>query len=117
MFEKHKVVYFSYLNKQPIKDFIESLNEKQQAKIFRIFRFIIQYGIFSIPRHTKKIINTPFWEIRILGEDNIRLIYIILEEHSVLILHGFVKKTQKTNPREISISKKRLMNWKNNLDK
>lgn len=117
MFNVYKVFYFSYLNKTPVKDFIEGLEEKQRAKVFRIFRLINQYGIFSIPQHIRKIINTLFWEIRTLGEDNIRLIYITLKDFNVLILHGFIKKTQKTDYRDISIVSNRLIIWKNTVDK
>ena len=48
---------------------------------------------------------------RILGADNIRVIYVTFEEDIVLLLHGFVKKTQKTSPREISLALQRLEEW------
>lgn len=95
----------------PVKDFINSLEYKQKIKIFHIFKLIIEYGINSIPQHIKKLSGTPLWEIRILGKDNIRILYIISRRETVLLLYGFIKKTQKTNPKEISIAIKRYHQW------
>lgn len=95
----------------PVKDFINLLEYKQKIKIFHIFKLIIEYGISSIPRHIKKLSGTLLWEIRILGKDNIRILYIISRRETVLLLHGFIKKTQKTNPKEIIIAIKRYRQW------
>lgn len=107
-----KIQYFiSSRGDNPIKDFIDSLEYKQKNKVFHIFKLIIEYGINSVPQHIKKLSGTPLWEIRILGKDNIRILYIIPRKETVLLLHGFIKKTQKTSPKEINIAIKRYHQW------
>ena len=107
-----KIIYFiSSSGVNPVKDFIDSLEVKQKIKVFHIFKLITEYGIYSIPQHIKKLSGTPLWEIRILGKDNIRILYIILRRETVLLLHGFIKKTQKTNSKEINIAIKRYHQW------
>ncbi len=103
--------YISSSGVNPIKDFIDSLEYKQKIKVFHIFKLVIDYGIDSIPQHIKKLSGTSLWEIRILGEDNIRILYIVPRRKTVLVLHGFIKKTQKTNPKEINIALKRYRQW------
>ncbi|OGK25360.1 hypothetical protein A2954_02225 [Candidatus Roizmanbacteria bacterium RIFCSPLOWO2_01_FULL_37_12] len=112
----HQILYFIYSNKNPVKDFIDSLDKKQKSKVFGIFQLVEEYGIFSVPQHIKKIKGTPFWEIRILGKDNIRLIFI-LDKSSLIIFHGFIKKTQKTPQLELKLTFTRFTKWKTNLDK
>lgn len=117
-----KVVYYvSSGGGRPVKTFLDSLTEKQQTKILRIVEYIKQYSLQSILPHVKKLSGTPLWEIRILGKDNIRIIYAILYKDIVLILHGFVKKSQKTPVKEIEVSLNRYAEWqtryKNALDK
>lgn len=108
----NKIQYFiSSSGVNPVKEFIDSLEMKQKIKVFHIFKLIIEYGINSIPQHTKKLSGIPLWEIRILGKDNIRILYIIPRRETVLLLHGFIKKTQKTNPKEINIAIKRYRQW------
>jgi phage-related protein len=92
------------LEESPPKLFINSLNNKQKAKIFRIFSNIENYGLSSIQPHIKKVIGTPLWEIRILGQDNIRIIYVTKLKIEIIVLHAFFKKIQKTPQKEIDIA-------------
>jgi len=48
----------------------------------------------------------------LLGKDNIRIIYLTKTKTSILTLHGFVKKKQKTPQKEINIALERYEVWK-----
>jgi len=66
------IFYYKDKNsKEPSRSFIDSLNNTQKAKVFRIFQNIEQCGLSSVQLHTKKLKGTPLWEIRILGGDSI----------------------------------------------
>ena len=107
-----KIYYYALpRGNKPVKEFIESLSEKQRAKIFRIFQVIQDYGIYSVPKHVKKLEGVPLWEIRILGGDNIRIIYVVITEANILALHGFIKKSKKTPSKEIEIALNRYSDW------
>ncbi len=107
-----KVIYYTdKTDGNPVYEFIESLQKKQKAKVFRILQYIEIYGLQSVLPHVKKLLGFPLWEIRVLGKDNIRIFYISIEKENVLLLHGFVKKTQKTEKKEISTAMKRLKNF------
>ena len=113
---KYKVIYFlSSSGDNPVKSFIYSLNEIQQLKIMRIIQILTEYGLQAIIHHIKKLKGTPFWEIRILGKDNIRIIYIIPFENNILLLNGFLKKAQKTPSKEINICYQRYEEFKKSL--
>lgn len=109
--ERNIVYYISNSGDNPVKEFIDSLEEKQKIKVFHIFKLIIKFGINSIPQHIKKLIGTPLWEIRILGKDNIRILYIITRKETFLLLHGFIKKTQKTSIKEIYTAIRRFRQY------
>lgn len=71
-----KIIYYKTLTgENPVKDFIESLQKKDKAKIFRIFQNIEQYGLLSVLPHIKRLTETSFWEIRILGQDNLCFVH------------------------------------------
>ncbi len=100
--------YESPSGNKPIEEFINSLEEKAQVKVFRIFDLLSEFGIrLGLPR-VKKLTGTPLWELRILGSESIRVFYITREQKRFLLLHGFKKKTQKTNRKEIKIAVDRL---------
>lgn len=96
--------YLTPTGQNPVSDFLDSLTQQQQSKILRIFSYIEMYGLLSVIPHLKKVVGTPLWEIRILGKDNIRILYITLAEDAIMALHGFIKKKQKTPRKELSIA-------------
>lgn len=106
--------YISQSGENPVREFIESLLLRQKSKIFGILENIEKYGLTSVTPHLKKLTGTPFWEIRILGQDNIRVIYFVPKAYTVLLLHGFIKKSQQTSPRDLSLATKQ---YRLSLDK
>lgn len=79
-----RVTYFTSVNANPIKEFIDSLSFKQQVKVLRIFQYIQEYGLEAVKMHVKKLTGSQLWEIRILGSDNIRVFYVTqAEKYSV----------------------------------
>lgn len=106
--DKWKVTYYvSPSGNSPVKDFLD-VNIKAKVKALRIFSNIEEYGLISIIPHIKKLTGTPLWEIRILGEDSTRILYVTRSDKQILLLHAFVKKTNKTPLKEINIALKRI---------
>ena len=103
-----KIIYYiSTSGDNPVSDFLDTLEHSSQSKILRVLHNIQEYGLDSVIPHIRKLIGTPFWEIRILGKENIRVIYVVPVRFSVLVLHGFKKKTQKTPVKELETASKR----------
>ena len=107
-----KVTYYTTAQgENPTRKFIESLQKKQQRKVIRILTYIQQYGLVTAIPHIKKLAGHPLWEIRMLGRDNIRIFYASILTDSILLLHGFIKKSQNTPQREIDTALTRLREW------
>ena len=66
-----------------------------------------EYGLNPAIPNIKKIINTPLWELRVLGRDNIRIICVSQPGKEAKVLHIFRKKKQKTPTNELSVALKR----------
>jgi len=103
-----KVIYYiSPSGDNPVSDFLDTLEHNSQSKILRVLHNIQEYGLDSVIPHIKKLTGTPFWEIRILGQNSIRIIYVVPAKFQVVVLHGFKKKTQKTPLKELEIASRR----------
>lgn len=114
--DRWQIIYYtSPLGDNPISDFLDSLSQQAQSKLLRIFNYIEEYGLQSVIRHVKKLSGTPFWEIRILGRDNVRAVYVIPTALHVLVLHGFTKKSEKTPLKELEIASKRYQQYLSSL--
>jgi phage-related protein len=113
MASKWKIqLYETASGDKPVEDFIKSLNEQTQLKIVRAFDLLEEFGIHGVSAHVKKLTGASLWELRILGSNSIRILYVTVTERTFLLLHGFKKKTQKTPHREISTATKRLLDYK-----
>ena len=109
-----KINYYStFSGRTPVKEFINSLPEKVQARVYHTFELLAEFGPKLRLPHAKKITQTPLWELRILGEKSLRFLYILIAGKTFLLIHGFVKKQQKTPKQEIKTALNRLKNHQN----
>lgn len=67
------LLYSTKKGTSPVKEFILSLDLKNQAKIKNTLNLLQEFGIQLSAPHVKKITGTNLWEIRILGKSNIRI--------------------------------------------
>jgi len=112
MVQKYNVIFYtSQTGNNPVSEFIDNLDPKQQVKVIRILKYIDEFGLQSVIPHVRKLSGYKLWEIRILGKDNIRIIYAIYVANKILLLHGFMKKTQKTSSSDIEKALVRLNEW------
>ena len=115
--EKTFVVYHYQTpeGKRPVHEFLFSLDHNEREKMFRLITYLAEYGLFGVKNHCRKLTGTLFWELRVLGKHNLRVIFIPIPNDSFLLLHGFAKKTQKTPIKEIETVLTRYQNYLNSL--
>ena len=84
---------------------VEALPKDMRARLARLSGVIEQVGFSGLPRDSVKHLEGKLWELRITGRDGIsRAIYVTATGQRVVIVRVFVKKTQKTPPRELKIA-------------
>lgn len=87
---------------------IEALPRDMRARLARLSAIIEEYGFGGLPRDAVKHLDGRLWELRITGRDGIsRAIYLTAAVRRVVIVRVFVKKTQKTPPRELELARQR----------
>ena len=87
---------------------IEALPNDMRARLVRLSNIIEQVGFQGLPRGAVKHLEDRLWELRITGRDGIsRAIYLTAAVQRVVIVRVFVKKTQKTPPRELELARQR----------
>lgn len=113
MDEQWKIILYETLQgDSPVNDFILSLDLKAQSKIRAIIKMLQEFSTHLGLPHAKKLIGTDLWELRILGSDSIRILYIAISGRNFLLLHGFKKKKDKTPPKEIKVAEDRLTEFR-----
>ena len=102
-----KVLFFQTTRGEyPVKEFIEKQDRNTVAKINLSIRLLIDYGPFLKPPDIKKLKN-KIYELRIQGKSSVRIVYTIVAGKYYL-LHAFIKKSQKTPPKELKVALDRM---------
>jgi len=113
--EHQVVVYPAGERSNLVIEFYKKLNASSRCKVQRVLKYLQEYGITPDIQNIKKLHGYDFWEVRILGKDNLR-IFISELKNTIYVLHIFKKKSQTTPIKELYITQKRLYNLRSELD-
>ncbi len=87
---------------------LESFPTDIVASFLRISRMIEGHGLSGMREPYVKHLEGSLWEMRMKGRSGIaRAVYVSLRHQRVVIVHVFVKKTEKTPRREIDLALRR----------
>jgi phage-related protein len=87
---------------------LDALAPDIRQRFLRIAELIEQHGLSAMHEPYVKHLKDKLWEMRMKGKDGIaRAIYVTAKGERVVVLHAFVKKTQKTPQRALEIARER----------
>jgi len=88
----------------PVKEFIDQLDKKIQAKIYSHLDLLQQDGP-ELPRPYSAHVRGKIKELRIrISPVNVRILYFFYHEKNIILLHALKKKTKKLQERDILIA-------------
>lgn len=99
------IVYEVSINRS-VETFITKLEKHTIAKTLRTIDLLERFGFELTFPHTKKI-DKNLHELRIRSDQEVRIFYTF-KNNAIVLLHGFVKKTQRTPSREIEQARQEL---------
>ena len=94
-------------NGQPVVEkFIGRLDTLSHAKTIRQIELLETYGTNLGMPHVKSL-GKGLVELRVRGKREVRIFYVYISGRRIIVLHGFIKKTQATPKKELEIARKR----------
>lgn len=95
---------------QEVEEFISSLEKSTVAKTLRTIDLLEKFTFnLGIP-HSKKMTDGLF-ELRVRGRQEVRIFYYF-SKGTIYLLSGFIKKSQKTPPNELTKARNKCRNLK-----
>ena len=102
-----EVVFFrSNAGAEPVRDWLKKQPKEDRKTIGEDIK-TAQYG-WPLGMPLVKKIEKDLWEIRSHLKKRISRVLLTMIEEKIVLLHGFIKKTQKISKSDIGIAKKRL---------
>jgi phage-related protein len=111
------VVFFkTAAGNQPVRDFLLNDRSEQDRKEIGFDISVVQRR-FPLGLPLVEKVTENLWEIRSHIPDGICRSFFTVHKGTIILLHSFVKKTQKTPKKELDTANKRLQEFRksNNL--
>lgn len=92
---------------EPVRDWLLTLDDEDR-RIIGADIATVEYG-WPVGMPTCRSLSAGLWEVRssLPSRGEARVIFVVIEEQMVL-LHGFIKKSQKTPKADLDLAMKRL---------
>ena len=98
--------------KEPVRDWLKSLNTEDRKVIGEDIKVVQFRWPLGMPLVRK--MESNLWEVRSkLGNGNISRVFFTVKGSKLNLLHGFIKKSQKTPKKDIDLARTRKNQWIN----
>ena len=92
-----------------LESWLNDIPKDIKARIISIVDLLVEHGPQNVREPYVKHLQGKLYEIRAKGKDGIaRVFYFTMTGQRIVLLHGFIKKTQKTPKRELAIAVVRM---------
>lgn len=104
------IFYRSSSGQEPVREWLKTMSQGEKKTIGED----IAYVQFKWPIGKPKVdyLKDSIWEVRSRLENRIARVLFAVEDSQMILLHGFIKKTQQTPNSDIDLAIKRLKEWK-----
>ena len=111
------IAYETENGDNPVEKFLDKLNPKMRAKIFGMLVILQEKGN-QLREPYSKHVEDGIFELRCkFGSDITRVMYFFFDRGKIILINGFVKKTQKTPVAEIQLAKARRADYMERMKK
>jgi len=102
-----QVVFFrAQSGKEPVREWLKSLSRDDKKTIGEDIK-TVQFG-WPIGMPVVRKIEPGLWEVRSSLRNRIARVLFIVEDGYMVLLHGFIKKSQKTPLEDLKLAKEQL---------
>lgn len=110
------IFYETARGDKPVKDFLRGLDKKTRTKVYRCSALLEQFGP-NLIRPYADVVRGKIRELRVtFSHDNVRVLYFFAFRTDIVLLHGFLKKTQRLDPGDIELAERRMVDWLSRYD-
>ena len=104
-----KVLFYrSVSGNEPVREWLKA-QTKHDRKIIGTDIKTVQFG-WPLGMPLVRKLEKDLWELRSNMENGIARVIFVVHENSIILLHGFIKKSQKTSVNDLNAARKRAAN-------
>ena len=109
-----KVVFFKTdTGNEPVRDWLKELS-RDDCKVIGTDILTVQYA-WPVGKPLVDHLGDGLWEVRSRLDNRLARTLFAMVDQEIVLLHGFIKKQQKTPADELELAKKRKKQYLQNL--
>lgn len=101
------VFYKTELGNEPVRDWLKELTQEEKKIIGEDIKTVQYVWPLGMPLVRK--LESNIWEIRSHLKNRIARVLFTIIDDNMILLHGFIKKSQKTLKEDFNLAKKRAL--------
>lgn len=111
---QYEVVFFDdNRGNVPVERFLRGMPGKARANMYVRIALLEEKGFNMPSQYSKKLTGHPgLWELKLKYRTNEYRIFYFFVGNRIVLLNGFLKKTDETPKGEIDIANNRMSEWK-----
>lgn len=98
--------YRTGANREPVREWLLGLRREGKKAIGGDIK-TVQFG-WPLGMPLVEKLDRNIWEVRTDLDQRIARVLFTIYGNEIILLHGFIKKTQKTPPRDLPLARRRL---------
>lgn len=102
------IFYRSESGVEPVREWLKELRREDRKAVGEDIK-TAQFG-WTLGMPLIRKIEKGLWEVRSNITDGIARTFFTVEKNTMVLLHGFVKKSRETPPNELHTARRRLRN-------
>lgn len=91
---------------EPVREWLKELSAQDRKTIGEDIK-TVQFG-WPLGMPLVDHLEGDIWEVRIKLDNRIARVLFVIDKQTMILLHGFIKKSQKTPKPELDLAKQRL---------
>jgi len=101
------VTFETSSGEKPVDEFIKKQQPQARSKIAHNVRLLRQYGnMLGLPH--SKALGGGLYELRIRGQEELRVFYCFVKQKTIYLLHAFKKQKQQTPQKDLDLVLSRM---------
>lgn len=104
------VYYKTAAGRSPVREYIAGLDARERTRVTFDLDLLETFGLELGAPYVRSL-GSKLWELRTTGSTQHRVVYFAAPGKRMVLLHAFVKRTQKTPQAEIEIAMRRMADY------
>jgi phage-related protein len=105
---EYKVLLYEEGGRYPVQDFLRGLPKQAKEKADKWIDLLYEKGNEMPSKYCSKLTGSPLWELKIDYRKNEYRVFYFFSGKLIILVHGFIKKTNHTPQSEIELGEKRM---------